>query len=143
VLVVDDAPDALYFIVETLRRAGATVDSATSADEGLTLFRQHRPDVLISDIAMPDRDGYDLLRAIRELPPSLDGQVPAVALTAYAREEDRLRSLSAGFQVHLAKPVEPAAIVSAVVYARSMDVGNHSTGSNGAKSSVPPQLQAG
>ena len=123
VLVVDDAPDALFFIAETLRRSGATVDPAGSVEEALAMFRQNRPDVVISDIAMPDRDGYDMIRAVRELPPSLGGQVPAVALTAYAREEDRLRSLSAGFQVHLAKPVEPTAIVSAVAYARSMTAG--------------------
>jgi CheY-like chemotaxis protein len=121
--VVDDAPDALLFIAETLRRSGATVDPAGSVEEALAMFRQNRPDVVISDIAMPDRDGYDMIRAVRELPPSLGGQVPAVALTAYAREEDRLRSLSAGFQVHLAKPVEPTAIVSAVAYARSMTAG--------------------
>jgi CheY-like chemotaxis protein len=72
--------------------------------------------VLVSDIAMSGRDGYDLIRALRELPPERGGETPAIALTAYAREEDRIRALNAGFQVHLAKPVEPGALTAAVAH---------------------------
>jgi CheY-like chemotaxis protein len=84
--------------------------------EGLEAFMRETPDVVLSDIAMPDRDGYDLIRTLRELPPLQGGDVPAIALTAYAREEDRLAALSAGFQIHLAKPVEPGELISSVAH---------------------------
>jgi signal transduction histidine kinase/ActR/RegA family two-component response regulator len=119
VLVVDDAPDALEFIVQTLRKAGATVTAATSAKEAIDRYNQSRPDVLVTDLAMPERDGYDLIRDLRELAASQGHSFPAIALTAYAREEDRLRVLSSGFQIHLPKPVEPARIVSSVAYLAS------------------------
>jgi CheY-like chemotaxis protein len=90
--------------------------TAGSADEALEKFHHARPHVLVSDIAMAGRDGYDLIRAIREMPADRGGEVPAAALTAYAREEDRIRALNAGFQMHLAKPVEPAALTSAVAH---------------------------
>ncbi|HZN63895.1 MAG TPA: response regulator [Tepidisphaeraceae bacterium] len=114
VLVVDDAADALDIIAEILRRAGAQVETAESAREGLRTFGRVRPDVLVSDIAMPEEDGYALIQTVRALTPEDGGGVPAIALTAYAREEDRLRSLEAGFQAHLAKPVEPGALVTTV-----------------------------
>jgi CheY-like chemotaxis protein len=79
-----------------------------------------RVDVLVSDIAMPDRDGYELIRLVRDLPASQGGRVPAIALTAYAREEDRFRALTAGFQAHLAKPVTPADLTAAVAQAAAM-----------------------
>ncbi|HSV15435.1 MAG TPA: ATP-binding protein, partial [Tepidisphaeraceae bacterium] len=107
ILLVDDDPDARDVIAATLRRAGGEVTTVGSALEALDTLPGAKPDVLVSDIAMPDQDGYALIRRIRQLPPEDGGEVPAIALTAYAREEDRARSLAAGFQVHLAKPVDP------------------------------------
>ena len=77
-------------------------------------FRRRLADVLVTDIAMPDEDGYALIRAVRALPPEAGGSVPAVAVTAYARDEDRARSLAAGFQAHLAKPVESHELIGAL-----------------------------
>jgi len=114
VLVVDDEADARDLISELLRRAGADVATAASAHEALQSLGRQRPDVLVSDIAMPDEDGYALIRCVRQLAPEDGGTLPSVALTAYAREEDRARALAAGFQAHLAKPVEPAELVAAV-----------------------------
>src|SRR5678810_302615 len=94
--------------------AGAAVATAASAHEALQLLGRHRPDVLVSDIAMPDEDGYALIRCVRQLAPEDGGATPSVALTAYAREEDRARALSAGYDAHLAKPVEPAELVASV-----------------------------
>jgi len=114
VLIVDDAPDALDVLAVILRRAHAEVTTTQTAAEARRLFQAQRPDVLISDIAMPDEDGYTLIHSIRSLAPAEGGQAPALALTAYAREEDRLKSLAAGFQAHLSKPVEPDELVSLV-----------------------------
>jgi signal transduction histidine kinase len=114
VLVVDDEQDARDVIGEILRRSGAEVTTAGGAQEGLELLGRVRPDVLVSDIAMPDEDGFTFIRTIRQLAPEDGGGVPSVALTAYAREEDRVRILAAGFQSHLAKPVEPADLVAAI-----------------------------
>jgi CheY-like chemotaxis protein len=96
--------------------AGARVTQAGSAHEALEQFVRARPDVVISDIAMPDQDGYDLVRQVRQLPAEMGGQTPAIALTAYARDEDRLRALSAGFQMHVVKPVEPPDIIAATAH---------------------------
>jgi CheY-like chemotaxis protein len=101
-------------IAEILRRAGATVSTAGSAREALAALREGRPDVLVSDIAMPDEDGYCLIRDVRRLPPDEAGATPAVALTAYTRDEDRQQALSAGFQAHLAKPVEPLELAATI-----------------------------
>ena len=114
VLVVDDEQDARDIIGEILRRGGADVTTAATAREGLQLLGRLRPDVLVSDIAMPDEDGYAFIRCVRELTAGDGGATPAVALTAYAREEDRARALAAGFQQHLAKPVEPADLVRTI-----------------------------
>jgi signal transduction histidine kinase/DNA-binding response OmpR family regulator len=116
VLMIDDEADAREVISETLKRSHARVTTAGSVKEGLEAFMRETPDVVLSDIAMPDRDGYDLIRTLRELPPLQGGDVPAIALTAYAREEDRLAALSAGFQIHLAKPVEPGELISSVAH---------------------------
>ncbi len=116
VLVVDDEADAREVIARILQRCNAIVIAAGSADEALQLFHRSPPHVLVSDIAMPGRDGYDLIRTIRELPIERGGEVPAVALTAYAREEDRIRSLAAGFQMHLTKPVEPGPLTAAITH---------------------------
>jgi signal transduction histidine kinase/ActR/RegA family two-component response regulator len=111
VLVVDDAPDALEVIAVILRRAKAEVTTAPTAAEGRRLLQDLRPDVLISDIAMPDEDGFALIRSVRLLAPDHGGTIPAIALTAYAREEDRQKALNAGFNAHLSKPVEPDELV--------------------------------
>jgi signal transduction histidine kinase/response regulator RpfG family c-di-GMP phosphodiesterase len=118
ILLVDDDADALQAMGEILKRSGARITTAASAEEALACMRRRRPDVLVSDIGMPQQDGYALVRAIRQLPPESGGQVPAVALTAYARTQDSARALSAGFQVHLAKPVDPAALVQAIAQVR-------------------------
>jgi signal transduction histidine kinase len=116
VLLVDDEPDTREVISQILRRCGALVKTASSAREALNVFGVDAGgvDVLVSDIAMPDEDGYFLIRELRGRPPEQGGTVPAVALTAYAREEDRQRALAAGFQSHLAKPVEPCDLAQAI-----------------------------
>ena len=114
VLIVDDQPDAREIVVELLKRAGATVTAAASTDECLECLPQTRPDVLVSDIAMPGRDGYELIRVLRTLPADQGGQTPAIALTAFARDEDRTRALTAGFQLHVPKPVEPVELLDAI-----------------------------
>jgi signal transduction histidine kinase/DNA-binding response OmpR family regulator len=114
VLVVDDEPDAREVITQIIERAGARVASAGCVKEAIDAFRRVRPDILVSDIAMPDHDGYSLIRAIRLLRQEDGGATPAVALTAYAREEDRAAALSAGFQRHLSKPCEPNELLAAL-----------------------------
>lgn len=114
VLVVDDEEDSLQFITFLLKQSGAIVTATFSASTALEALEQVKPDILISDIGMPNQDGYSLLRQIRLLTAEQGGNVPAIALTAYATEEDSHRALSAGFQKHLTKPVEPADLIAAV-----------------------------
>ena len=114
VLIVDDDPDARECMAIALAGAGALVIQAGLVGEALEQFIRYRPDVVVSDIAMPGRDGFDLIRSVRELGPSGGGDVPAIALTAYARQDDRLRALSAGFNRHIAKPVETAELAATV-----------------------------
>jgi len=114
VVVVDDEPDTLEMIRVTLARCNAQVRTASSALEALEHVVRWNPDVMLADLGMPERDGFWLLRHVRDLAPSRGGRVPAVALTAYARAEDRSRALAAGFQMHVAKPVEPATLVAAI-----------------------------
>jgi PAS domain S-box-containing protein len=114
VLVVDDQPDARELILRVLEDCSARVLTAASADEALPLVESARPDVLISDIGMPVADGYELLRRVRELGPTRGGRVPAIALTAFARSEDRTRALRSGFMVHVSKPVDPSELVATV-----------------------------
>lgn len=114
VMAVDDDPDSLELITIVLRQYGAEVRSmmtATGALEAIALFH---PDVLVSDIGMPDLDGYELIRNVRSLPPEQGGQVPAIALTAYARDDDSQKALDQGFQAHMAKPIEPERLIQAV-----------------------------
>ncbi|MGA7615051.1 MAG: PAS domain S-box protein [Thermoanaerobaculia bacterium] len=111
VLVVDDEPDARKLISTVLERGGADVRSAPSAAEGLEAFRRWRPDVLVSDIAMPGEDGFALLKGIRE---NGGETIPAIALTAYGRPDDERRILEAGFDTYLRKPVEPTRLAWAV-----------------------------
>ena len=87
---------------------------AANAEEALRKFPQEHPDVLVSDIGMPDVDGYELLRRVRKLGSGAGGAVPAIALTAFARSDDRVRALRAGFSVHVAKPMEPMELLAAV-----------------------------
>ena len=114
VLVVEDEPDARQLIAAVLQRRGAGVFLAASGREGLETLQRERPDVVLSDIAMRSEDGYDFIRRVRALPPEGGGRTPAAALTGYGRLEDRMRALSAGFQLHAAKPVEPAELVAVV-----------------------------
>jgi PAS domain S-box-containing protein len=111
VLVVDDEVDTREMLTVVLGQCNVVVRSAGSAAEALAVLDEWNPEVLVSDIGMPGEDGYDLIRKIRSRPAALGGGVPAVALTAYARFEDRMKALSAGFQMHVAKPVEPAELV--------------------------------
>lgn len=113
VLVVDDEPDTCEFLRVALEQSGAVVTIATSATAALSVVTQHQMAVLVSDIAMPYENGYTLIERIRQLPPPR-GHIPAIALTAYAREEDRRQALAAGFQKHLTKPVDPFSLVLAV-----------------------------
>jgi PAS domain S-box-containing protein len=114
VLVVDDEEDTRELIREVLRDCGSEVITARSVAEALAALETHRPDILISDLGMPDEDGYSLISKIRALPPERGGKTPAAALTAYARTEDRMRILRAGFQFHLPKPVDSAELVTVV-----------------------------
>ncbi|CAN5919996.1 ATP-binding protein [soil metagenome] len=111
VLVVDDDADARRLIEALLREADATVSIAASADEALRVLGQFLPDVIVSDIGMPERDGYQFMRAVRGRTPAEGGRTPAIALTAFARSEDRTRALLAGYQVHIAKPIEPHELI--------------------------------
>jgi PAS domain S-box-containing protein len=112
VLVVDDDKDARDVISRMLADTQATILSAGSAAEGLEILQRERPDLLVSDIGMPNMDGYEFARKVRQLPPTRGGNTPAIALTAFARSEDRRRALLAGFQMHVAKPVEPAELLT-------------------------------
>ncbi|MDX6694185.1 MAG: hypothetical protein QOF02_1788 [Blastocatellia bacterium] len=114
VLVVDDEADSLEFLNVSLAGCGAEVCAVTSAAEALAALAEFRPDVLISDIGMPHEDGYTLMRKVRALSPEQGGAIPAAAVTAYARAEDRMRALLAGFQSHIAKPIAPAELVALV-----------------------------
>lgn len=114
VLVVEDDEDTRELVVAILSGAGATVVAASSVAGALAIFKAATFDVLVSDIGMPQQDGYDLVREVRAMPPSRNGGVPAVALTAFDREADRRRAYDAGFQVHLAKPCEPNRLVEVV-----------------------------
>ncbi len=111
VLAVDDEPDTRELLKAGMGRCGAEVIAVGSAAEALEAIAAAVPDLLISDIGMPERDGYDLIRQVRELTAENGGKVPAIALTAYARAEDRMQALRAGFQMHVPKPVELAELV--------------------------------
>lgn len=121
VLLVDDDSDTLQLMAMALSRRQANVTAVSSAGEAMQAIRQKRPDVLVSDIAMPDEDGYGLIKRVRSLENGETQSIPAVAITAYAKEEDRKRALSSGFQIYLAKPVEPAELVSVVARAARRD----------------------
>ena len=114
ILVVEDEPDTRDFLKRLLEGRGAAVLMASSVEQALRLFRSGSPDLLISDIGLPELDGYDLMRMVRAEPATSAHTMPAIAVTAYARPEDRMRALRAGYQTHISKPVEPAELLAAV-----------------------------
>jgi PAS domain S-box-containing protein len=114
VLLVEDNPDTLDMLKFIFDECGAEVVAATSVTEALDVLDRWRPDALVSDIAMPDQDGFDLIRQLRSRDPEHGGEIPAVAVTAYASAEDRVRTLAAGFQMHVAKPVDPDELIAVV-----------------------------
>ncbi|HEV2836355.1 MAG TPA: CHASE domain-containing protein [Pyrinomonadaceae bacterium] len=121
VLLVDDDSDTLKLMATALARRQANVTAVSSAGEAIQAIRERRPDVLVSDIAMPDEDGYGLIEKVRSLESGETQSIPAVAITAYAKEEDRDRALSSGFQIYLAKPIELTELVSVVARAARRD----------------------
>jgi CheY-like chemotaxis protein len=114
VLIVDDDRDTREFLAFVLEQAEATVLIATNASEALTSLINNQPDVLISDIGMPDMDGYMLMQQVRALPPEQGGQIRAIALTAYAGEINQQQALKVGFQQHISKPVDPDILIAAI-----------------------------
>jgi CheY-like chemotaxis protein len=114
VLVVDDHADTLELVSTVLRDHGAEVVAVSSMAAAQRVFGDVRPHVLLSDIGMPEQDGYELIRFVRKLPEERGGKVPAAALTAYASPADRRKILDAGFQAHIPKPVEPLALITLV-----------------------------
>jgi CheY-like chemotaxis protein len=114
VLLVEDKADARDLITMMLAQDGAEVRTAVSATEALATCDEWRPDILISDIGMPEEDGYTLMKKLRARESERGGHIPAIALTAYARREDRLRALSVGYESHVPKPVDPIDLVAAV-----------------------------
>ncbi|MEH2153008.1 hybrid sensor histidine kinase/response regulator [Nostoc sp.] len=114
VLVVDDQADTREFITTVLEQCQAEVKAVASVSEALQVITQWKPDVLVSDIGMPQEDGYSLIRKLRSQPPELGGNIPAAALTAYAKAEDRMRAIQEGYQLHLPKPIEAAELATVV-----------------------------
>ncbi len=119
ILVIDDEPDAREILEEILTQAGATVKLAADAAEALRILSDFNPDLIISDLAMPGEDGLSLMRKIRARTPDRVASIPAIALTAYTRTEDRIQALNAGFQMHVPKPVDPKEIVATVASLRT------------------------
>ncbi|MBD1995100.1 response regulator [Leptolyngbya sp. FACHB-541] len=115
VLIVDDDIDNLQFLAFLFEVYGAEVAAVSSASDAFQAVLEWRPDILVSDVSMPDEDGYMLIRRIRALTVEQGGQVPAIALTANAKESDRIKALAAGYQQHLAKPVEQDTLLQAVL----------------------------
>ena len=113
-LVVDDESDTCELLRTVLEECGSEVTTVQSAHEALREIEQRLPDILVSDIGMPGEDGYELIGKVRALAVERGGRIPAIALTAYARMEDRVRALTAGFQVHVPKPIEPIELVAVI-----------------------------
>ena len=123
-LRVDDEPDARELLTEVLQQCGAVVVATHSADEAVRLIPRERPAVLLSDIGLPGEDGYKLISRVRALPPEEGGNLPAAAITAYARSDDARRALEAGYQRHAPKPIQPttlAALVAGLANLHSVD----------------------
>jgi PAS domain S-box-containing protein len=114
VLLVEDEPDTRDLMERLLAEAGCQVVAVASAAAAIDSLRTARPDILVSDIGLPDEDGYSLMKRVRQVPASDGGNIPAIAVTAFARAEDRLRALQSGFQAHVSKPVDPAALLASI-----------------------------
>ncbi|RCJ42123.1 hybrid sensor histidine kinase/response regulator [Nostoc minutum NIES-26] len=114
VLIVDDETDTRNFLAFMFEEYGASATAVASVDAALAVLEQSKPDVLISDIGMSEQNGYTLIRQLRSLEPEKGGNIPAIALTAYSREEDRLQALAAGFHQHLSKPIDPNKLIAVV-----------------------------
>ena len=117
ILVVDDEADSRDLIAAILMRYGSEVTCSESVSEALRVFQDWNPDLIVSDIGMPDEDGFSLIKKLRKLKSKRAKQIPVVALTAYATTEERARALTAGFQIHVAKPIEPEALVRSIASA--------------------------
>jgi CheY-like chemotaxis protein len=113
-MVVDDDPDTREILCMVLSQYGAEVHAAGSSADALGAFREWKPNVLISDLGMPGEDGFAFIQKVRTFAPEDGGNIPAAALTAYAREEDRQRARSAGYQIHIPKPVDPTKLATVV-----------------------------
>ncbi|MBD2210059.1 response regulator [Nostoc linckia FACHB-104] len=124
-LVVDDDTDTRLFLKAALQQSGAAVRAVSSVNEAMLAIQDYPPEILISDIGMPEEDGYTLIRKIRLLEPERGGQIPAIALTAYAREEDSTEAIAAGFHMYASKPIEPAKLINMIV--KLLKVNLHST----------------
>ncbi len=122
ILVVDDDRDARDLIKRVLMQFNASVITAANANDGLRLLQETRPDLLVSDIGMPEKDGYQFIREVRLLPAAQGGKTPAIALTAFTRSEDRTRAMISGYQIHMAKPIEPHELVATVASLARRDV---------------------
>ncbi len=114
VLAVDDEPDACRLVKRILENCGAQVNTAESGAAALPILREMKPHVLIMDIGMPNEDGYTIMKKVRQLAGEEGGRVRAIALTAFARSEDRRRAVLSGFQMHIAKPVDAAELIAMV-----------------------------
>jgi CheY-like chemotaxis protein len=114
VLAVDDDADALGLLRDVLQASGAHVTTASSAATAMDELGKFTPDVIVADIGMPDVDGFELIRTIRASADARVRDIPAAALTAFARSEDRTKALQTGFEMHLAKPVDPGELVASV-----------------------------
>jgi len=124
-LVVEDEADARELLITLLKECGAEAQAVATAKDGLARLREWKPDVLISDIGMPYEDGFSLIGKVRALPKEEGGQVPAIALTAHVRDEDRLQALASGFDAHVGKPMEPLELVTVIAnLARRTQSGN-------------------
>jgi PAS domain S-box-containing protein len=117
VLLVDDEKDARALVTSLLESCHAVVTAAESANDAMALLQESKFDLLVSDIGMPGEDGYSLIKRVRSLGLTAGGDIPAIALTAYARLEDRVKAIAAGFQMHVAKPVEPVELITVVAAA--------------------------
>jgi CheY-like chemotaxis protein len=113
-LVVDDEPDTLMLLKTIFEHCGAIVEKANSVEAAIEILEKWTPNILISDIGMPGRNGFDLIKYVRARDAERGSKIPAVALTAFARIEDRVKVLTAGYQMHIPKPVEPDELISIV-----------------------------
>jgi CheY-like chemotaxis protein len=115
VLVVDDDAVVVEAVGELLAAAGATVTAGSSVSEGIALVKERRPHIIISDLGMPERDGYQLIKVVRTLSSNDGGRTPAIALSGHTRNEDCVRALLSGYQVHLAKPVHAQHLIATIM----------------------------